>query len=233
MVYRLGRDHPVAAHGVFDVDVMALHNGVQLAPWQAQHGAQFNLDPRADIGFLGLFQFLVGPPPRLGRHDHIIDTAAQHRGEMCRQCLGAACTRGDVGGDGGQQRVIAVGWGDDAVGKRLFHRSRAGTGRFAPSARHRAQHTFAQGLGDLGRHGVCHGRRKGVADLPVSVGFRAGKVPVVGKALNARHHGHGQAGHSLMQGIGRFGCDGAPLDAQRGPCGARAGGAKVGAAVFL
>ena len=37
-----------------------------------------------------------------------------------------------------------------------------------------------------------HGRWEGVADLPVSRGLAACQLPGVGKALEPRHHRHGQ-----------------------------------------
>mmetsp|Transcript_23296 Transcript_23296/g.40340 ORF Transcript_23296/g.40340 Transcript_23296/m.40340 type:complete len:324 (+) Transcript_23296:2338-3309(+) len=121
VIHRLGRDHPVAAHGVLDVHVMTLQPRVQPPPRQVQKRAQLNLDPGADIGLFRLFQLIIGPAPGFGRHDHIVDTLAQHVGEIAGQRRWATCAGRDVGSHAVEQHKIGVPRNNDAVGDARLH----------------------------------------------------------------------------------------------------------------
>jgi len=50
--------------------------------------------------------------------------------------------------------------------------------------------------------GPRYGRREGIAYLPVSGGFAPGELPIVRKALQARHHGDGKPWHSFKITLG-------------------------------
>ncbi len=121
VIQRLGRDHPVAAHRVLDVDILIQNHRVEPPPGQAQQRAQLDLDPGADIGLLGLFELVIRAPPGLGSHDHIVDATAQHHGEGVGERLGPSRAPGDLGRDRVEAREIRMAGEHLAGGESPFH----------------------------------------------------------------------------------------------------------------
>src|SRR5271169_2523399 len=87
-------------------------------------------------------------------------------------------------------------------------------------------------MNELLGHRLCNRRRKRIADLTVGSSFPAGKLPLVGEALQTRDHPHGQARHPSVTLVGRFVGDSDSVHPQTRPCLTRSGWAEIRASVL-